>query len=132
MCDPHGHTPSEGHRTGYDIIHLNASVYVRVQQHHVRECFVTLFLTDQVYLSANSGAATEEFSLETFLLEHCPLICLHIKTQGLVSKQVEGTIELSGNQVISREVLKKNKNIFTQFLCTKTERLFSRHWYPNN
>lgn len=49
----YGDTPSEGHGTGYSIIYLNAGVYVRVQQHHVRECFVTLSLAEQVYLPSD-------------------------------------------------------------------------------
>lgn len=103
-CDhSHGDASSEGHRTGYGIIYLDAGVYVRVQQHHVRGCFVTFSLADQVYLANDGCAATEELSVQTFLLEHSPLVRLHVKTQGLATEQVQGTVKLRGNQVISKE-----------------------------
>lgn len=98
----HADTPSERHRAGYGIIYLNASVHVRVHQHHVWKCFVTLPLTDQVYLAADCCAAREELFVQTFLLlQHSPLIRLHVKTQSLAPKQVEGAIEICGNQVVS-------------------------------
>lgn len=99
----HGDAASEGHGAGYGIIHLNASVYIRVHQNHVWECFVTLPLTNQVYLAADRCAAGEELPVQTIFLQHGPLICLHVKTQSLAPKQVEGTVEFCGNQVISEK-----------------------------
>lgn len=97
---PDGDTPSDWHWARYGVIRLHACVNVGVHQQHVRECFVCLPLTDQVYLTANWAAATEKLPIQTLFFHQRPLISLHIQAQSLASKQVEGTVELCSNNIV--------------------------------
>ncbi|KAF3834793.1 hypothetical protein F7725_027351 [Dissostichus mawsoni] len=53
----------------------------------------------QVNLPADGGAAAEELPVQTLFILHRPLVRLHVKTQRLASKQVEGPVEFCGDQM---------------------------------
>uniref|UniRef100_A0A3B5AFE0 U6 snRNA-associated Sm-like protein LSm7 n=1 Tax=Stegastes partitus TaxID=144197 RepID=A0A3B5AFE0_9TELE len=90
---PHGDAASEGNRAGDGLVHLDAGVYVGVQQHHVGRRLVALPLAEQVNLTGHGGAADKEKKKKESIFDLSKYIDKPIRVKFQGGREASGVLK---------------------------------------